>query len=115
MKARLQTICETLPGAVLDHPWDDQHDAWKIGDKMFAVIGAKLQGVSVKCSDVETAQMLIDAGVARKAPYFHQSWVQLPPETEDEELRHRVLVSYDVIRSALPKKTQSQWPQREEI
>lgn len=48
-------------------------------------------GVSVKTDSIETAQMLIDAGVAVKAPYFHRSWVNLPWGTSEEELRSRIL------------------------
>jgi hypothetical protein len=37
------------------------------------VHGILAPGVSVKTDSVETAQMLIDAGVGVKAPYFHRS------------------------------------------
>ena len=59
-------------------PWGGGHDAWKVGGRMFACLGAASDGVSVKCADAETAQMLIEAGVAERAPYFHRSWVRLP-------------------------------------
>ena len=48
--------------------------------------------------------MLIDAGAAVKAPYFHKSWVLVGFDAPEEELRHRLLVSYDIIVKALPKK-----------
>jgi hypothetical protein len=48
--------------------------------------------------------MLIDAGVGRKAPYFHRSWIQLDLASLDmEEATHRVAVSYDTICRGLPK------------
>ena len=53
---------------------------------LFACIGAATPGVSVKTDSIETAEMLIDAGVGTKAPYFHRSWILLPFETPDEEL-----------------------------
>ena len=40
---------------------------------MFACIGAETPRVSVKTNSIETAEMLIDAGMAVKAPYFHRS------------------------------------------
>jgi predicted DNA-binding protein (MmcQ/YjbR family) len=52
--------------------------------------------------------MLIDAGVAAKAPYFHRSWVNLPWGTSDDELRHRLTTSYRLIRAGLPRKVQAQ-------
>ena len=52
--------CATFPGAEVTDPWGGGHDAWKIGGKMFASIGAKSGGVSVKTDSIETAQMLIE-------------------------------------------------------
>jgi predicted DNA-binding protein (MmcQ/YjbR family) len=105
LKTRLAKICTPLPGADVSDPWGGGHDAWKVGGKMFACIGAVTPGVSVKCPDIETATMLIEAGVGIKAPYFHRSWVLLGEDVADDELRHRVQVSYDTIVAKLPKKT----------
>jgi predicted DNA-binding protein (MmcQ/YjbR family) len=74
---------------------------------MFACVGATMPGVSVKTDSVETAQMLIEAGVAVKAPYFHRSWVNLPWGTPKDELRHRLRASYKLVRSGLTKKAQA--------
>ena len=74
---------------------------------MFACIGAILTGVSVKTDSVETAQMLIDAGVGERAPYFHRSWVHLPDGTDEGELRYRLATSSRIIRETLPKKTKA--------
>lgn len=103
----VNSICAELPGAELSDPWGGGHDAWKVGGKMFACVGSVGDGVSVKTPDIETAQMLIDAGVGIKAPYFHRSWVRLPWSTESEEMRHRLESSYDIIRTSLPKKVQA--------
>ena len=66
-----------------------------------------MPGVSVKTDSIETAEMLIEAGVGVKAPYFHRSWVNLPWETPEDELRHRLAASYRLVRSSLPKKAQA--------
>jgi hypothetical protein len=68
----VNAICRTFPGAAVSAPWCGGHDAWKVGGKMLACIGAVTPGVSVKTDSVETAQMLIDTGVGVKAPYFHR-------------------------------------------
>jgi predicted DNA-binding protein (MmcQ/YjbR family) len=104
----VNAICRTFPGAEVSDPWGGGHDAWKVGGKMFACIGAVMPGVSVKTDSVETAQMLIDAGVGVKAPYFHQSWVNLPWSTSKDELCHRLAVSYRLVRSSLTKKAQAE-------
>ena len=75
---------------------------------MFASVGAVMTGVSVKTDSVETAAMLIDAGAATKAPYFHKSWVLVSFDSAEEELRHRIAVSYDIIFKALPRKIRDQ-------
>ena len=68
------------------------------------------EAVSVKCRDVETAQMLIDIGRAERASYFHRSWVRIPLGSrctvQEDELAERLLTSYRVIRAALPKRVQ---------
>ena len=106
-RAAVNRICAALPGAECSDPWGGGHDAWKVGDKLFAVIGAMDTGVSVKTPDVETAAMLIEAGVAERAPYFHRSWVLLPWDAPDDEFAHRIQSSYDLIRSKLPRKVQA--------
>ncbi len=105
-------ICATLPGAELSDPWGGGHDAWKVGGKMFACIGSVGDGVSVKTPDVETASMLIDAGVGEKAPYFHRSWIRLPWTCDTDEMRHRLEQSYDIVRAGLTKKLQATLPER---
>ncbi len=79
-----------------------------MGGKLFAVIGSMDGGVSVKCVDIETAQLLIEMGRAERAPYFHRSWVFLPwDRVSDDELRERISTSYRIIRASLPKKVQA--------
>ena len=106
----VNAICAGFPGAEVSDPWGGGHDAWKVGGKMFACIGSVTPGVSVKCPDVETAAMLIEAGHAERAPYFHRSWVLLPWGTAEDELAHRLRVAYRTIRGGLPKKVQAGLP-----
>lgn len=95
-------ICSALPGAEVSDPWGAGHEAWKVGGKMFACIGAVVEGVSVKCDSIETAEMLKQVGVGVHAPYFHKSWVRLPEGAEPDELAYRIAVSYDLVRAGLP-------------
>lgn len=107
-RALINSHCATLPGAVVSDPWGGGHDAWKVGGKMFAVVGVMDDGVSVKCADAETAQLLIEMGRAVRAPYFHSSWVRVPwGMVSDDELRERLDISYRIIRGSLPKKVQA--------
>ncbi len=106
-RERVNEICRTLPGAEVSDPWGGGHDAWKVGGKMFACMGAVTSGVSVKTDSIEMAEMLIEAGVGRKAPYFHRSWINLSTELPEDELRHRITESYRIVRSGLSKKVQA--------
>lgn len=106
-------ICATFPGTEVSDPWGGGHDAWKVGGKMFACIGAMDRGVAVKTPDIETAAMLIEVGVGERAPYFHRSWVLLPWGTDEEELTHRLAASYDIVRAGLTKKVQATLPPRD--
>lgn len=106
-RERINEICKRFPGAEVSDPWGGGHDAWKVGGKMFACIGAVTPGVSVKTDSIETAQMLIDAGVGVKAPYFHRSWINLPWETDEDELLYRLENSYRIVRGSLTKKAQA--------
>ena len=51
--------------------------------------------------------MLIEAGIGQKADYMHRSWIALPLDADEAELRHRITASYRIIRNSLPKKVQA--------
>ena len=108
-RAIVNAHAATLPGSTHSDPWGGGHDAWKVGGKLFAVVGVSEEnGLSVKCADIETAQLLIEVGRALPAPYFHKSWVRIPWGLVDEaELRERITTSYALIRATLPKKVQA--------
>ena len=100
--ARVAGVCAALPGAVWADEATGELASWKVGGRMFASLSHMEDAVSVKCADVETAQMLIEAGAAVRAPYFNGSWVRLTEAAEDADLAHRLNASYALIRAALP-------------
>ena len=100
-------LCAALPGAKVSDPWGGGHDCWKVGGRMFAVTGAITPTVSVKTDGIETAEMLIEAGIASRAAYMHRSWVALALDAPEDELAHRIEASYRLIRAALPRKVQA--------
>ncbi|MGL4241160.1 MAG: MmcQ/YjbR family DNA-binding protein [Beijerinckiaceae bacterium] len=106
-RERINAICGTFPGAEMSDPWGGGHDAWKVGGKMFACIGAVTPGVSVKTDSIATAEMLIEIGVGVRAPYFHRSWINLPFDAPEDALRHRLSESYRLVRATLTKKAQA--------
>ena len=106
-RATVNAICQTFPGAEVSDPWGGGHDAWKVGGKMFASIGTKIPGVAIKTDSIETAEMLIEMGVGRKAPYFHRSWINVPWDLPEDELRQRLADSYRIVRAGLTRKAQA--------
>lgn len=103
-RAEIDQICAQFTGATAADPTTEL-DSWKVGGKMFATFGERINGVCTKTDSIETAQMLIDAGAATKAPYFHKSWVLVSFDVTQEEMQHRLQTSYDIIVKGLPKKT----------
>ena len=107
-RSNVNAICNALPGAEWSDPWGGGHDAWKVGGKMFACIGAVQDGVSVKTPSIEDAGLLIEMGRAKKAPYFHRSWVRIDWDAiAVDELSDRILTSYRLVRGGLTKKVQA--------
>lgn len=103
-------ICAALPGAEVSDPWGGGHDCWKVGGRMFALVPAISLTVSVKTGGVEVAEMLIEAGIGQRAAYLHRSWIALPLDGDEGELRHRILASYRLIRGGLPRRVQAGLP-----
>ena len=105
----INAYCRDLPSAYWDDPFGGGHDVWKIGDKMFAMMGTANRGVSIKCADPETAAMLIDLGRAKKAPYLNRGgWILVEfGAMETAEFQDRLLTSYLKVRRSLTKKAQA--------
>lgn len=107
-RAFVNRHCASFPGAEVSQPFGPEHDCWKVGGKMFAIIGQMGDGVSVKTDHVETARLLIETGRAIRAPYLHASWARIPfGVVGDDELCERIGTSYALIRAGLPKKVQA--------
>ena len=104
----VNAICAAMAGAEVSSPFGPDHDVWKVGGKIFAIMGAADTGVSIKCRDIEAASMLIESGAAIKAPYLHRSWALIPfGIMPDEELAQRIALSWRIIAGSLPKKVQA--------
>lgn len=105
----INAFCAALPGSENSDPWGGGHDVWKVGDKSYVFMGTEGTGCSVKCDSQETADMLIEVGAAEKAPYLTRGgWVLIRfANTDDDDLRHRLKVSYLTVRRSLTKKFQA--------
>ena len=100
--------CLALPHVTLDHPFGDGHDAYRIGGKMFVMVG-EMGGVSFKASDI-AYEVLTESGRARPAPYLARAkWVNLPDPAAwpDDELAEHFAIARRIVGSKLPKKTRA--------
>ena len=101
-------ICLALPGVTLDHPFGDDHDAYKVGGKMFALVGG-MGGLSFKVSDI-AFEVLTGEGRARPAPYLARAnWVHLddPADWLDPDLAEHLAIAHGIVAAKLTKKART--------
>ena len=105
----IRELCLALTGATLDHPWGEDHDAYKVGGKMFAIVGG-MGGVSFKASQI-AFEVLTGTGRARPAPYLARAgWLHLddPGDWPDAELADHLRTAHALVASKLPKKLRTE-------
>ena len=101
--------CLALPGASLDHPFGDDQDVYKVGGKMFAMVGDE-GALSFNVSDI-AYEVLTEAGRARPAPYLARAkWVNLPdPDAwPAEELANHLAAAHAIIAAKLTRKARTE-------
>ena len=102
-------VCLALPAATLDHPFGDDHDAYRVGGKMFCMVGA-MGGISFKVSDI-AYEVLTGSGHARPAPYMARNkWVNLPAigDWPDDELAEHLANAHGIVAAKLTKKARAE-------
>ncbi|MBX9708859.1 MAG: MmcQ/YjbR family DNA-binding protein [Caulobacteraceae bacterium] len=102
-------VCLALPGATLDHPFGQDHDTYRVGGKMFAMVGGH-GGLSFKVSDIAYA-VLTESGKAAPAPYLARArWVHLtdPADWPDDELAQHLIIAHGIVAAKLTKKARTE-------
>ena len=107
-RAGVGKVCLALPAATLDHPFGDDHDAYKVGGKMFCMVGGS-GSISFKVSDI-AYEVLTESGQARPAPYMARNkWVNLAQidDWADEELAEHLAIAHSIVAAKLTKKVRA--------
>jgi predicted DNA-binding protein (MmcQ/YjbR family) len=114
---KIREYCLSLPHATEEVLW--QKDlVFKIGGKMFAVIGldaGPASQFSFKCTPEEFAELTELDGII-PAPYaarYHWVAVQKPGALKQAEIKRLIKDSYEMVKAKLPKKTLAQLGQSE--
>ena len=101
----------TLPHAALSIQWGNDR-VFKVGGKMFAVIGVHddktSHGMSFKTSD-ESFRILTELPGIKPAPYLARAswiWLDKPTRLPAKELRAYLTRAHALVAAKLPKKTQ---------
>lgn len=87
-------------------PFGPDTIVWKINGHMFAAYTETGAGLSVRTSNLTRALAVIRQSRPASAPYLTGGgWVLLPWETPPEELRLRLIESYNLVRRDWPEET----------
>ena len=111
--AELRRWCLAQSGAVEDFPFGPEHSVFKVGGKMFALSTLERTPleVSAKC-EPELALHLRDTYTAIRPGYHlnkrHWNTITLDGSLSDQFVRELIADSYDLVVSALPKRTREE-------
>ncbi len=109
----LNTFCAALPQTTHVVQWGNA-DVYKVGGKVFAIIGMGETGDTVTFKASEMAfEILSDSPGLRPAPYMASrglKWIQHygPPGLSDDSLRDHIKASYDMVLAKLTRKKRAE-------
>ena len=103
----IRKLCLGFPGAIESIQWGGER-VFKVGGKMFAVIGAErtADAMSFKASD-ESFRLLTTLPGLVPAPYLARAqWVKIAPLSSlpGKDLEAYLRRAYEIVAAALPKK-----------
>ena len=103
---RLRAAALAMPGAWEDSPWEGDIVA-KVGDKIFAFLGAQSIGLKCARSRVEADEWLHrypdDASVMAYIGRHGWNTLRIGGAIEEDELLEALETSYDIVVAGLPK------------
>ena len=102
----LRTYCLAKPGSWADQPWDGDHVA-KVGDKIFAFLGAEAVGLKCGATRSEADEWVLqypeDASVMAYIGRSGWNTLRVNGTIPDDEIYEAIDASYDTVVAKLPK------------
>ena len=108
-RAGIGRVCLALPATELTHSFGEDHDVYKVGGKMFAIVGGE-GALSFKVSDI-AYEVLTEAGHAAPAPYMARAkWVQVedPASWDEADLADHLKTAHALIAAKLTRKARAE-------
>ncbi len=107
----IKSHCMSLPATTHVVQWMGC-DVYKVGGKVYGIVAPERGRVTLKCADVNTANFLIEIGVAETAPHLPRGgWVSIGlTDVAPDDLAERLETSYRTIRKGLPAKIRDTLP-----
>jgi predicted DNA-binding protein (MmcQ/YjbR family) len=115
--AALREWCLQQNGAVEDFPFTAEHSVFKVHGKMFAIsaLAREPLEISVKCEPELAVELRSSYDAIRPGYHLnkrHWNTITLDGSLPDKLVLDLIQDSYDLVVSALPKRTQKElgWP-----
>ncbi|WP_172295854.1 MmcQ/YjbR family DNA-binding protein [Pseudoruegeria sp. HB172150] len=98
-REEIAAYCEAQQGVTRDQSFGKGIDCWRVGPSVFAMMAEGADRLSVKSGAEDAAQSL--SASARAATLPHGNWATLDLSTGEEELKSRILESYQMALESL--------------
>jgi predicted DNA-binding protein (MmcQ/YjbR family) len=106
----VQELCASFPASTSDYPFGPDVRVYRVGGKIFALVGEDGADVSLKC-DPAFAEVLRQNYAAISPGYHlnkrHWNTIALNGGVPDERVAELVEHAYGLVLSSLPKKEQA--------
>ncbi|MBE7178227.1 MAG: MmcQ/YjbR family DNA-binding protein [Mucilaginibacter polytrichastri] len=108
----LREYCISFPGVTEDFPFGNETLVFKVGGKLFLLVGLdRVESFNVKC-DPERAVQLREEYDEVKPGYHmnkkHWNTVSILGRLTDQQLEEMITHSYDLVKKSLPKTVQDE-------
>jgi predicted DNA-binding protein (MmcQ/YjbR family) len=107
---QFKAFCAALQGATEDYPFDDKTLTFKVGGKLFALTDAPtFESINLKCDPELALELRAKTDSVRPGYHMnkkHWNTIDTQGELDDDEIKHWIRHSYQLVWNSLSKKQQ---------